>query len=224
MAVRLNVKRENNYDSPDWNSHSKISPEFKQQLKSPYGRVNFRDKQAPIDQLLNQEQDDYWKVRLLKPKYENPDDEMPRDVLGNDLRNLRGIVKVNKKNEAIFNMNQKHFQNYYEMVGVPYEPPKNEFERKIRSRLMKRQEVPKDYKIGTKDFQPGYAAYQSHMRSSGQKIPIIGDNYRSYLQQMDNYNDQNQDKTTNLITGQPIPDEMRYDPRDRSQNSSALKD
>lgn len=64
---------------------------------------------------------------------------MPKDVIGNDLRNLRGIVKVGVKNQAIYHQNQKQFQNYYEMVGIPYNPPKEEFERKFRKGgLMKR--------------------------------------------------------------------------------------
>lgn len=96
MAVRLNVKRDIS-DSPDWNSGSKLSPEFKQH-HSPYGRKTFREAQAPVNELLSGEQNPLWKINLLKPKYERAEDEMPKDVMGNDLRNLRGIVQVNKKN------------------------------------------------------------------------------------------------------------------------------
>jgi hypothetical protein len=56
---------------------------------------------------------------------------------------LRGIVKVGKKNEAIYQQNQVKFKNYYDMVGIPVTPPKDDFKRVIRSRLMKRQESPK---------------------------------------------------------------------------------
>jgi hypothetical protein len=73
------------------------------------------------------------------------------------------------------------------MVGVPYVLPKMDFERKVRTRLVKRHETPTNnqMKIGRKEFQPGYAAYQNRLRLSEQKIPIIGDNYRHMLENME---------------------------------------
>jgi len=46
-----------------------------------------------------------WKQNLKKMKYEKLGDEMPTDVLGNDLRNLKGIIKVGKKNEGLYKLN-----------------------------------------------------------------------------------------------------------------------
>jgi hypothetical protein len=93
-------------------------------------------------------------------------------------------------------MNQKQFKDFYDVAGLPYNPPKEEFERKFVGGLMKRQETPKEFKIGRKDFQPGYAAYNQHLRTSGQKIPIIGDNYRNMLAKMELFNPQQNNDAT----------------------------
>lgn len=104
--------------------------------------------------------------------------------MGNELLNLKGQIKVNKKNEAMFKANQKKFQNYYEMIGVPITPPE-EFQRITRKHLIKKQVVPEKLKIMTKDYRPGYASYMERAKQGSYSPNRDTPNYEEMIQELE---------------------------------------
>ena len=47
-----------------------------------------------MSKVLKPEEDQAWKKHLTAPKYQRPEEAIPVDVLGNELRNYKGKMNV----------------------------------------------------------------------------------------------------------------------------------
>ena len=96
-----------------------------------------------MEEVMFSNPENQWKTDLKKYQNEKPVDELPQDVLGGQMRNLKGMVNVGTRNKALFRDNQDKFKGYYEMTGQPTNS-KEEYTRITRRHLVKRQETPKN--------------------------------------------------------------------------------